>query len=204
MINPTPDFEWQEYFVASEKAKLHHLFDLALQHLSTGQSVLDLGCGVGHGTEFLAKHGLRVTAVDIHEEAIIRTKDRISDDGLTNLVQSDFRDLKFDYNSFDAISAVNCLYFLSPTEFETFWSRLVGWLKPGGIFFGQFMGPKDAWAYRDDYNTQTEQTVRSLLLEFDIVHFHDDDRDTVIVTGKPNHVHVIHVIGRKRIGDVEL
>ncbi len=197
MMESTPDFEWADYFEASETGKLHPLFERLTPHLRDGAKALDLGCGVGLGTAFLCERGQRVSAVDIHEEALMRLKRKVPAGAAPEVIQSDFRELEFQESTFDLVVATNALYFLPPEYFAAFWRRLVSWIKPGGIFMGQFMGPGDAWSFREDYNTHTALEVQRLLTDFEVLHLHDDERDTVIITGKPNHVHVVHVIARK-------
>ncbi len=198
MISSTPDFEWQDYFEAAEKNKLHHLFEKLQPHLRPGLTALELGCGVGHGTAHLYAHGLEVTAVDIYKEALNRVRSKLPACHRVQLVERDFRQLAFPEQSFDMIVAINALYFLSPIEFSGFWARLGSWIRPGGLFVGNFMGPGDPWAFRKDYNTQSEETLRTLLDGFDVLYQLNDERDTVITTGKTRHVHVLHVLARKR------
>ena len=66
--------------------------------------VLGLGCGGGNNTEFLAKEGFDVYAVDGSKEAINLTKKRVSKlVSLNKIVKSDFESLPFKNNFFDFI-----------------------------------------------------------------------------------------------------
>ena len=197
-IERTPDFEWHEYFKAmAEKGRLHPLFERLQPCLRPGMAALDLGCGIGHGTLHLLEQGLHVTSVDIHAEALERLMDRLPSGSSPVLLQSDLRDLEFESECFDVVVATNVLYFVSPEELLAFWPKLVGWIKPGGLFIGQFMGRNDSWSHREDYNWQTEETIRGLFSGFEILHLHDDEKESITVTGTPNHSHVFHVLARK-------
>jgi SAM-dependent methyltransferase len=114
------------------------------------------------------------------------------------LIKSDFRNLVFPADVFDIVTATNALYFLPPVDFPAFWRNLVGWVRPGGIFIGQFMGPRDAWANREDYTVHSSEAVKVLFDGFELLYFLDDDRDSVNLLGKDSHVHVIHAVARKR------
>ena len=66
--------------------------------------VLDLGCGGGNNTEFLAKEGFDVYAVDGSKEAINLTKKKVRKlVSLNKIVKSDFESLPFKNNFFDFI-----------------------------------------------------------------------------------------------------
>ncbi len=196
-MKPTPDFEWPEYFKAAENSKLHRLFEHLDPHLHPGLTALDLGCGVGHGTVHLLHKGLQVTAVDIQKEALERLQPRIPEGTFPSLIQSGFLELSFEGEIFDIVVATNALYFLAPNDFKVFWPKLTKWIKPGGLFMGQFMGPNDGWSSREDYSHHTAEEARILLAGFDILHLHDDEREDVTCTGAPNHMHVVHVLARK-------
>jgi len=72
--------------------------------LSPGQSVLDVGCGIGrHANEF-ARRGFEVTGVDYSPELILRAKSLSESE--TTFEVGDFRSMKLD-RKFDAVI---CLY----------------------------------------------------------------------------------------------
>ncbi len=200
MLTPTPDFEWADYFEAIDKGKLHPLYAQLDAHLSPGLTALDLGCGVGHGTLHLCNRGLIVTAVDVSADGLARLKQRVPPDAAVTLVESDFRLLEFPVDAFDIVTATNALYFLPPADFPIFWPKLLGWMRPGGVFIGQFMGPRDAWADRDDYSKHSADQVKALFEGFELLHLHDDERDSVNCMGKNSHVHIIHAVAKKLAG----
>ena len=197
MIGPTPDFGWSEYFERERHGQKHPIFDRLNPFLKRGSKALDLGCGVGHGTAYLALNGLHVTAVDISPEALDSLRAQLVVEPSPKLILSDFVSLSFEQDSFDVIVATNALYFLSPLDFEQFWPRVRGWLKPGGVFAGQFMGPNDSWAFRNDYSCQTLATIQKLFEGFEFLDLNEDERDSENMPGKPSHVHIFHVIARK-------
>ncbi|MFW5841912.1 MAG: class I SAM-dependent methyltransferase [Bacillota bacterium] len=56
-----------------------------LNYITKESLVVDATAGNGHDTLFLANHAAHVTAFDIQKKAILKTKQRIEDAGLTNV-----------------------------------------------------------------------------------------------------------------------
>jgi len=72
------------------------------------QKVMDLGCGTGRHTIYLAQNGYQVFAVDISETGIEVTRAKAEKLNLTNIefAQLDMRNLSVDDNLMDAIMCV--------------------------------------------------------------------------------------------------
>jgi cyclopropane fatty-acyl-phospholipid synthase-like methyltransferase len=64
--NPDP-FNYQ--FAAYERRKYHKTLETVLKWRSGAESVLELGCSIGVFTQMLANYFVRVTALDISNEA---------------------------------------------------------------------------------------------------------------------------------------
>jgi SAM-dependent methyltransferase len=111
-------------FLASDMAKR--------LELKPGQRVLDLGCGEGTTSIFLAKEfGVAVAAVDedVPESLAVRAQAA----GVGNLVtpiSADARKLGFPPGHFDAVFAMNSLFYFGTDDL--FPSYLLGLLKAGG------------------------------------------------------------------------
>ena len=112
--------------------------------LSRDSIVLDFGCGSGTTTTAIAKKVPRghVIAVDISEKQLQRAVDNVRKEKEDNVVLIKEYDLKFDRNTFDAISAVGVLEYLDNPAAVI--KKMVSFLKPGGRFaflsFGKTMG----------------------------------------------------------------
>lgn len=72
------------------------------------RDVLDLGCGTGRHTYFLADRGFNVHACDISDAGLKITKELIQDAGLENVEYSiqDMYSLIFKDNLYDAILCI--------------------------------------------------------------------------------------------------
>lgn len=116
----------------AETARLEaavHLFD------ATG-SVLEIACGTGLWTRFLAPRASRVLAVDASANVLALNEARYGRPHV-DYHQVDI----FDWappagERFDAIFFGFFISHIPPTLFEAFWSNLRDWLAPGGrVFF---------------------------------------------------------------------
>lgn len=89
---------------------------------------LDLGCGAGANSIYLAKHGYDVTGVDYLPEAIKMAQAAAREDGATpKLVQADLLTWESD-GMFDLVLDSGCLHSLSAGERPAYKKRLLGWL----------------------------------------------------------------------------
>ncbi len=66
-----------------------------LQRIKPNTHIVDMTCGNGHDTYFLAQYAKRVTAVDIQIQAIENTKKRCEDYSNINYIHSDHAHIDF-------------------------------------------------------------------------------------------------------------
>jgi SAM-dependent methyltransferase len=104
--------------------------------LKPGMRVLDLGCGKAGGSIFLAKEfGVQVWAVD-HMIRPTENWERIRQAGVADLVfplRGEAHELPFPRDFFDAIIAVNSLWYFATSDTYLAW-YLLPLLKPGSQF----------------------------------------------------------------------
>jgi 2-polyprenyl-3-methyl-5-hydroxy-6-metoxy-1,4-benzoquinol methylase len=99
-------------------------------------SVLDVGCGQGANTWFLAREGFAVTAVDISPSAIEKAKSYLKNERLEARFEvGDFGSLPYARESFDCIIDVESLYTGTSKDIAAAYAFLSSLLKPGGSFF---------------------------------------------------------------------
>ncbi|MGD2155402.1 MAG: class I SAM-dependent methyltransferase [Anaerolineales bacterium] len=108
------------------------LIDLC--HIAEGKHILDVGCGAGTTSSFIAKrYGCRVIGVDIHEGMVARSREMAERVGVTNLTQfrvADVQDLPFEDALFDAVISESVTAF--PENKGKAVDEYVRVTKPGG------------------------------------------------------------------------
>ena len=95
---------------------------------------LELGCGAGLFSEFMAKQGIRATGVDFSKIAIEKAKRRIT--GKKNqpkFIVSDVSDLKMLTEPFDVAFDVGCFHCLNESMQQKYASELYRLLKDNSI-----------------------------------------------------------------------
>lgn len=104
--------------------------------LANGQNILELGCGWGSLSLWMAKHfpGSTITAVSNSHSQRDFIMERAKSRGLTNLnvITSDMNDFATS-ETFDRVVSVEM--FEHMRNYELLLSRIAGWLKPGGKLF---------------------------------------------------------------------
>jgi cyclopropane-fatty-acyl-phospholipid synthase len=119
--------------------------------LADGQRVLELGCGWGSLTLWMAEHypASRITAVSnsASQRAFIGEEARRR--GLANVevITSDVNDFATD-GRFERVVSVEMLEHVR--NYEAMFARVAGWLAPGGLFFAHvFSHARAAYPYED-------------------------------------------------------
>lgn len=104
--------------------------DFCDQHLSSGMSVAEIGCGPGRGTMYLATLGLAVTAVDISEASLRRAKKRAP---AARFVRATNLALPFKDGSFDGVVSDGVIHH-TPDPYRSFCEN-VRILRYGGFLY---------------------------------------------------------------------
>ena len=111
-------------------------------------SVLDLGCGEGRNSLFLAQRGFDVTAVDISTHGINKLSSLASEQGLALRTDvADMRSWQFD-REFDLIVSHGCLHLIERDAWGQVLRRIQNHTVPGGydvvaVFTDRLAPPPD-------------------------------------------------------------
>jgi cyclopropane fatty-acyl-phospholipid synthase-like methyltransferase len=111
------------------------VIDLAAQ-LPAGRA-LDLGCGYGRASIYLARLGWQVDGVDFVAQAIDGAKLRADQAGVSehvNFHQSPVTQLDFLHEPYDFALDVGCAHGLTPDELQKYHEELLRLLKPGAVY----------------------------------------------------------------------
>lgn len=89
-------------------------------HITPDKHVLDVGCGIGATSCFIAKtYNCTVIGVDIREEMVTRSRERARKEGVQNIVEfqvADAQHLPFQDNLFDAVISESVTAFLDDKQ----------------------------------------------------------------------------------------
>jgi len=107
------------------------------------EKLLDFGCGQGAGVNFFAMQGFHARGVDMSNTDIAIAKMRYPYLA-QNFSVCDPDPKNNDYYGFSddvsVVTAIQSLYYLSDTDFQTCIEKLYNSMKPSGIFFATMMG----------------------------------------------------------------
>jgi tellurite methyltransferase len=215
---PNYQRDWPEYFDAVEGKPPRDTLLKALDRFDQESPAasppdrperlaLDVACGSGRDTlAMLARTRCRwrVWAVDAEQEGLRRLQSRLGDAERprVQLVRAEMESLPTLPGlppELDLVNASFALPFCRPEAFPALWSFVMGRLRPGGRFAGQFFGERDEWAgVRPASHHTRESVVSRLLAGMVIEHLEEVDREGDDATGHLKHHHLFHVVARKR------
>lgn len=122
-------------------------------------AVLDLGCGGGAHTWFLAREGFNVTAVDGSAAAVDQTRELLKREGyVADVSVCDFLNLSFPDGSFNAVLDCAAIQHNPWNDIIAIHRHVYRMLKPGGWFLGMMLKGNSAVA--DERATQSGNEIR--------------------------------------------
>lgn len=170
-------------------------------------TALDVGCGTGKEVVELLRAGWRVVAIEPYPEMLARARARVAEETPDRAARVEFRagtleDLAAGLapQGFGLVHAGFVLPFVQPSRFSEAFGHLARSIAPGGIFVGQFFGPRDEFIATAAPGTMTShaaEEVRSILDGFDVLAHDEVERDGQVGRGRAKHWHVHHVLARR-------
>lgn len=154
------DSDPEGYSEKTYGADMSPIRDRFTKHLSSGASILDLGCGSGRDSQAFSTEGFDVTSVD-GSEGMCRVAERNTGLKVRRLL---FSELDYE-DSFDGVWACASLLHACSRDLPDIMGAVHRSLKAEGIFFccfkhGDFEGIRDGRHYTD----MTVDSLRSLLI----------------------------------------
>lgn len=98
-----------------------------------GRTALDIGCGLGRNTRWLAAQGYRATGIDISAYAVSRARERSPEFG-ASFFECDVLREEIPGGPFDFVYDSGCFHHLPPHRRLSYLAALMAGLKPGGHF----------------------------------------------------------------------
>ncbi len=186
-----------EYIEKNKDMPPRQLLVKALTFTTERNEALDLGAGPLTDTKYLVEQGFKhVIAVDRsrNAESIYATLPSDKVDYIT----ASFEDYTFPPDTFDIVNAQFSLPFNPPDTFSEVFDRLKKSLNDGGIFVGQFFGPKDSWKIdHPNMSFHSKDDVETLLSDMEIIQMEEVEKDEKPAVGNLKHWHIFNVIARK-------
>jgi len=119
------------------------LLDIACEvaRLSTGDRVLEIGCGTGQLTRSLLARGLRVTALEPGERLIALAAENLKGGGDVELVHARLEDARLPAGRFRAAFSASAIHWVDP---DLGWRRIAEVLVPAGtLALVQYFGLRE-------------------------------------------------------------
>ena len=119
--------------VPPRQAELKRLYDLS-RRVMAGRQVLDLACGTGFWTEFISEEANLIVGVDINSGTLAEAQKK-KYRNQAEFVLTDFNQLPFARNSFDALLATFILSHVRRQDIGGLKDHLRTTIKPGSPVF---------------------------------------------------------------------
>jgi 2-polyprenyl-3-methyl-5-hydroxy-6-metoxy-1,4-benzoquinol methylase len=126
------------------KNREYYLLENFLEKIPNGK-VLDLGCGNGRNSLFLARRGFSVHAIDIDSKIIKNLKQESKKEKLKiNIIKADIRKFPIKENTYDLILAINSLIFMKKSELQKIITKIKNGAKNNGVVIISGFTTKDS------------------------------------------------------------
>lgn len=174
--------------------------DTFISLLPAGAVVLDVGCGGGVKSRYLAQRGLRVTGIDFSDKLIDIAKRELPDIDFKVMPMQDVPSLP---QEFDGIFAQASLLHIPRDEIQSVLSGLVSKLKALGYLYVAVKGPKEGRPLEetqteDDYGYEYSRFFSYHSLEELRAYFDELGLETVYTNvARTGNTDWVQVIGRK-------
>ena len=105
-----------------------------LENYAKGKKVLEIGCGDGYGSAYLAKVASEVVGIDYEADIILQAKDKYNAPNL-RFIEMDATNLQFTDNLFDIACSFQVIEHIPEEKLIKYLSEVKRVLKKGGKFF---------------------------------------------------------------------
>jgi len=163
---------WEQHYGERERiwsGRVNVQFANVVGDLTPGRA-LDLGCGEGADSIWLAERGWTVVAVDISDTALGRAREAASARGVADRIEFVQRDLSegLPEGSFDLISS-QFLHSKVPLDRQTILASAAAALLPGGVLVIVDHGAPPPWTSKLDHHEfpSADEVVAGLNLSAD-------------------------------------
>lgn len=177
------------------------------------KEVLDLGCGTGRHTIFLAKKGFKVYGIDISKNGLDFIKKINSKLKLKNIIlkKADMAKIPYWDNFFDAIVCTSVINHAKIDKIRKTFKEIERVLKKKGIFVLQVLSPKDFtsktgreiepgarinindWDSDVPHHFFTKKELKGFLKNFEIIKFEETRKISERLNRRRDHYEIIAI-----------
>ena len=172
------------------------------KNLTPGSRFLDLGCGQGRDSFYMARNGFEVMAVDNSKVAISQIEILAKNKKLSNLksICQNISDFKIEPKKYSLINSINSLQFLPEKEVLETIKNIQKNILPGGFVIIQSFTKNNPPSKRRLFHFETEELKKLFSLpDFEIIHYREKE---IIDSGhigapKPHKHEIVDIIAKK-------
>lgn len=188
-------FNWNQYIKQTKDRKPRQLLCESMSFVKNRDVALDLGAGALNDSKYLLEQGFsKVIAIDKTESKEILNS--IPDERF-HFQKGDIENFSFSKDEFDLINAQFVLFFLNKDDIKKIFVSIKKALKKDGVFVGQLLGLRDSWGGIPNVTVLSDKEIKELLLDFEVLHFSEEEKDKETVAGDLKHWHIFHFIIKK-------
>jgi len=169
---------WNELFEQEEfRWKNPHEQVVALVPLlreRSAQRVLDLGCGAGRHTVYLAREGFDVCALDIAENGLAHTREWLAREKLSaELKQGDIAQIPYPNDFFDAVISIYVIYHKTYAGMQGVVAEIRRVLKRGGLAVISLQSTR-GWRYGQGKTIEPNTFILDVGADAGVPHHYSD------------------------------
>lgn len=145
--------------------------------------VLDLGCGAGRHTVYLAREGFKVSATDIAQNGLSHARDWLARENLAaELKQSDIAHIPYPADTFDAVISIYVIYHKTYSEMKQVVAEIHRVLKAGGLALVSLQS-KRGWRYRQGDEIEPDTFILREGADAGVPHHYSDPAEIAELFG---------------------
>ena len=164
-MNSRPKDWWDEFYADKDRDIPFHIGvpdENLIQYTESGQitkgRALDIGCGNGRNSLYLAKNGFQVIGLDFSSESISYAEEHHSHENIEYRAMS-FFDFEDEPSSFGIIYDGGCLHHISPQRRPDYLKQVKQLLKDDGLYGMEIFNEKGG-ANLTDYQVYEQRSIR--------------------------------------------
>jgi 2-polyprenyl-3-methyl-5-hydroxy-6-metoxy-1,4-benzoquinol methylase len=195
---------WDKRFAAPEYifgTEPNAFLNAQAQRLKHGDRVLDVACGEGRNSVWLAGLGCEVTGIDVSPLALAKARRLADTHGVSvKYAEADIRDWEWQPACFDAVVCI-FIQFAEPAQRTRLFEGIETTLAPGGLLVLQGYTPKQL-EYKTGGPPQadhmyTQALLREAFRNLDILHLHEHEEMLAEGTKHIGRSALIDLVARK-------